>query len=1334
MNQVLTELKIDGTLQILDHANIHIKFEKLVFGKNGILKIGNTTPILNHRVTLEEIGDQSCSNSQIAQGIFIIESAYYEYNNLNAPVYKGSSTIRQSQFNTHLYVNQELFIVNTSSMSSENHTVKSINQKDIEVHEKIQNDFIDDPSVYENYIKHKRFIVYHKRNQGVFFKNMCIIGKESIFKGVAFVDVKEIQIQDSIFTHNTIYDQDKLTKQNQYKRNIVLHNLSLKNIFTQTKGLVIQINESKVSFESNLFFSNTLLELKLDSILEQNLFLNSNVELNFQNPKDVQIKDAQFYDSLITFNDENQIITIQIENSIFSQVKEIKIPAKVKQFKVKNSQLEQVVIDSSQDLDLSFLQLSENIFFCNGVIKSPIMVPSLQSRVLNQKFGTSSYLYNNTFIGYTHSIFNQPDYLDKYVERQNPQSTKTTAFTIILDKNDFIADKSIFLENENIQLNQTKPIFNVENIRLYSGIIDSVQYIQVEKYNQRNEFLQMQNLNYINTGYQFDYEPYQLKITNIIFAKEQQPNYQIYISSNGDYLFEANDSSIQIINQKYNTIYFRSDSDKNIIYDVQKLQLEISLTTKNKKSNRYKFFIQNFSHAIKKITASILNIQNDKNIDFVEGSRYFSKRGIILSRFPNQNMISIEWKKIQSKIQTIQLEISFELCDPGLLLNLSSNQCVQSCSDNQNKLGFFCKNKNRDTNSFYSEKLNGGQAQYIQCGYGCKVCQNWSQCEECYEPFKMNSGKCIDTCNEREFYNNNECQQCFEGCQNCESSDTCNILESHNIDDQGNKCIDGEINFLGICQKCSPECKTCAGHSLLDCTSCSENFSLYKNLCLNISEAVTPKHEQCKPGYGYQKSLQECIECQDNCLECKPQTRIRGSKGMICTTCNQQSYANGENDFIKCNKCPLGHFNMLNKCEKCNEACDSEEGCFGPSSFQCNKCKASYYMQISINQCFPCSENCQECQQSKENCTACPEINPILQNNKCLEECPSGFFSTIVNNILTCLECDKSVCMECRRVNTFCTKCADSSKFLFEGQCFSECQEGYFEDLQGDCSPCDKYRCKNCVQAPYKCTSCNKNEFLIDHNCYERCPEEGYYIKKNVDDLQCLKCPDTCRICQQINENDTSVICTQCKFALVLVNGQCQAKCPKGFYEASLNKQLKCLNCINKCIQCIEKEDFCTQCSDGYFLLNNKCLSKCPAGFFQDVTKNECINCVDTNCELCNHNIFYCSLCKNGFFLQQGQCMQACSAGFYLLNQNGVLTCLRCDKGCLECKDGPSNCTKCEKESYMFEQNQCLPSCPLNTYPDMLRICQPCSYQCTKGCVGPALEDCLESKALSFFI
>ncbi|KAL4499925.1 hypothetical protein ABPG72_015274 [Tetrahymena utriculariae] len=574
-------------------------------------------------------------------------------------------------------------------------------------------------------------------------------------------------------------------------------------------------------------------------------------------------------------------------------------------------------------------------------------------------------------------------------------------------------------------------------------------------------------------------------------------------------------------------------------------------------------------------------------------------------------------KNLKRKIQTIQLEISFELCDPGQLLNLSSNQCVQSCSKDQDKL----------------EQLKGGLTEQIQCGYGCKVCKNQQSCLECFEPFKADRGKCLDTCNQRDFYSNGQCQQCFEECQNCESKYSCNILESSKIDKVGKKCIDGEINFLGICQKFSYQCKTCVAESLLDCTSCAENYSFYKNLCLNISESVVSRNEQCKPGYGYQKTLKECIKCQDNCLECTNQTRIRGSKGMICNTCNQQSYANGEDLFQKAINvlqviliCSTNVKNAMKHATQKQVALDL----LAFNAINVMQDIIETAQQMSVCLVVKDVKNANKIKTIVH--TACPQNNPIQFNNKCLEESPS--------------------------------------------ECFYECQEGYFADFQGECSPCDKYKCKTFVQAPFKCTSCNKNEFLIDHNCYEKCPEEGYYIDKSADDFQCRKYLETCRICQKSKDYLDSVICTQCKLALVLVNGQFEAKSPKGSYETHLNNQLTCLACNNKCSQCIEKEDFCIKCSEGYFLLNNQYLSRCPPGFYKDVTKNQC--------------------------------------------------CLKCDEGCQECRDIPSNCSKCEKGSFIFEQNQCLPSCSLNTYPDIQRICQPCSQYCTQGCVRPALEDCLQ--------
>ena len=87
----------------------------------------------------------------------------------------------------------------------------------------------------------------------------------------------------------------------------------------------------------------------------------------------------------------------------------------------------------------------------------------------------------------------------------------------------------------------------------------------------------------------------------------------------------------------------------------------------------------------------------------------------------------------------------------------------------------------------------------------------------------------------------------------------------------------------------------------------------------------------------------------------------------------------------------------------------------------------------------------------------------------------------------------------------------------------------------------------------------------------------------------CEPCHDPCLTCTNLTS------CLTCRQSLLLLNGQCLATCPRGYYQNA--KQ--CLSCDRLCGSCTgPSENDCTSCTDGFVFntATNKCTNTCPNG------------------------------------------------------------------------------------------------------------------------------------------
>jgi proprotein convertase subtilisin/kexin type 5 len=130
--------------------------------------------------------------------------------------------------------------------------------------------------------------------------------------------------------------------------------------------------------------------------------------------------------------------------------------------------------------------------------------------------------------------------------------------------------------------------------------------------------------------------------------------------------------------------------------------------------------------------------------------------------------------------------------------------------------------------------------------------------------------------------------------------------------------------------------------------------------------------------------------------------------------------------------------------------------------------------------CVACTSPCKTCEGSQTNCTSClsgldPEV--FLNNNICIDSCPSYTYANYSTN--ECSDCE-SPCYLCSSLSV-CESCV-SGYFYYNGTCEVDCPFGFI-GIAKVCESCDS-PCDGCEIAVDNCTSC------ID----------GYYYVPNTND------------------------------------------------------------------------------------------------------------------------------------------------------------------------------------------------------------------------------------------
>ncbi|BGP13648.1 hypothetical protein JCM10213v2_001580 [Rhodosporidiobolus nylandii] len=424
----------------------------------------------------------------------------------------------------------------------------------------------------------------------------------------------------------------------------------------------------------------------------------------------------------------------------------------------------------------------------------------------------------------------------------------------------------------------------------------------------------------------------------------------------------------------------------------------------------------------------------------------------------------------------------------------------------------------------------------------------------------------------------------------------------------GYTCATG---FFGkSCEACPAGCKDCddglTGSGLcLDVVASNITLPSTCN-CINGACATNSSTATCTCNAGWTKASNgtQCAACADgfymssegDCLACDPTCATCSSPSGACLTCHT-GLASSSSSSTSCvpattalsngtfTTCPSGTYfsKSADGCTACNSVCGS---CYGAGSDECTSCKSPYVLLGGA--CVAVDEKTGVCDSGaagngtsgggyvydneKKACDALPA--------QCTAGGIDSFSSSSSRSQLTC------------------SKCLPGS-FLVEGDCVSNCPDGYLVSDDGlSCEACDK-SCATCSTSPTFCTSCaSSSSPIINGTCItsSSCPS-GYFSQPSTNltsSTTCLACHPDCATC-----SDSPTTCTSCPSSRPVLSssGACVPTCASDEYYDTAKSS--CVSCSSDCATCSASgSDACLSCASGSRLKSGKCVAAddCAAG------------------------------------------------------------------------------------------------------------------------------------------
>ncbi|EDR25578.1 protein serine/threonine kinase, putative [Entamoeba dispar SAW760] len=707
-------------------------------------------------------------------------------------------------------------------------------------------------------------------------------------------------------------------------------------------------------------------------------------------------------------------------------------------------------------------------------------------------------------------------------------------------------------------------------------------------------------------------------------------------------------------------------------------------------------------------------------------------------------------------------------CNPGnyykKIYSYSCYSCKKSlyCPGNDNAYYCNCRNCDSTTGNCksycyagYEKESSTGRC--IPCQEGYYSIGDGEQCKKCGCSICDKKQGCSIGCDPGYSYDSNkrQCTICSSGSYSIGGKGSCLSCEGNTISSvEGSSlcepcptnqvanlqktvceyCVEGKYFSNGVCLPC-PDGKIKEDRTTSYCHSCERNeiSNSDHTQCLQCEAGKYKNGNSCSycgPNQYSLKGAISCLSCDSSCLSCDPTNGY-------CLTCNKGSYLNTQTN--KCELCPAGTYSSITTANSCNKCLEQE---WSPSG--------------SIT-CFPCNENCQECDNTNGRCRSCPKGYGYDAKNGICTICKIGTYSS--GGINGCYVCNvgsvqpqmgQSSCEPCgdgfyqdAKESSTCKPCSSSCSSCSKttGACLS-CKEGYGLS-NGVCSECPPGT-HNPVTNTGMCISCESGTYSNlpqQQNCIE-CPQLYW---SNPNSISCKVCDESCKSCDKTNGK-----CLTCKpgYGINLKDGTCTACgygnysngetsvcqiCEDGYYTNQI-KQEVCQPCSSSCSECDKLSGECIHCKAGHQLENGICKT-CQEMTYSLLNQDKCTSC-DSSCKQCSSVTGKCTSCPNGEKTVSGVCRSCainghcvlcsletneeerqckqCSDGYYF-KSNNCYECNKLDPNCLACNPSEEKCISCSGNTILNELGtKCVP-CKDGEVKISETQCVPCSSK-IEGC------------------
>lgn len=344
----------------------------------------------------------------------------------------------------------------------------------------------------------------------------------------------------------------------------------------------------------------------------------------------------------------------------------------------------------------------------------------------------------------------------------------------------------------------------------------------------------------------------------------------------------------------------------------------------------------------------------------------------------------------------------------------------------------------------------------------------------------------------------------------------------------------------GQCTKCNSECLGCNGPTGIDCVEC-KNVRM-NNECISECPAlhfVNPD-KVCQPCHA---------ECGESCF---------GPSNSQCFASHELQTGtpvcrNLVDDSSCVSKCDEGHFPLNGVCQHCHDECSLAEGCSGPLSTDCVKCKHFQAAADCVRSCDPSANVFPN--YAKMSC------------DPCHASCSGGCRGPGAEDCIT-QACAGTVCPAGQKVMDDCTCIAVRCPlYVDDGECVSQCPAGKYPDDKNVCQPCNPL-CKTCSGPELgDCTACKFRAYFNEESlamgsepdqihfvCVDTCPPWSYEKDKST----CIPCNPECSNSCTSGGPDACDACKNFKY-----QSRCVATCPAGTYAKASTRT--CEPCNSEC-------------------------------------------------------------------------------------------------------------------------------------------------------------------------